>query len=71
MLNTSITFQKSKRGIQVGERKAYSSTIISSTHYKAQFLEAKKAKEAKKGEQIARTRIQGCKGCCNWGRASV
>ncbi|KAK9674985.1 hypothetical protein QE152_g40731 [Popillia japonica] len=37
-------------------RKACSSTIITSSPYKAQLMEAKKAKEAKEAEKLARTK---------------
>ncbi|XP_046382337.1 tigger transposable element-derived protein 6-like [Ischnura elegans] len=42
-------------------RKACSSTIITSTTYKEQLMEAKKAKEAKEAEQQARSNARGCK----------
>ena len=52
-------------------RKAFSSTVITSTPYKAQLVEAKKAKEAKEAEQQARNRAQGRKSNRGRGRGSA
>lgn len=51
-------------------RKICSSTIITSTSYEAQLVEAKKAKEAMEAEQQARNRAQGRKSNRGQGRGS-
>ncbi|KAJ8895285.1 hypothetical protein PR048_000610 [Dryococelus australis] len=52
-------------------RKACCSTVITSTPYKAQLVEAKKAKYVKEAEQQARDRAQGCKSNRGRGRGSA
>jgi hypothetical protein len=51
-------------------RTACSSTVITSTPYKAQLVEAKIAKEAKETEQQARNRAEGSKRNRGRGRGS-